>query len=423
MSNFGLKLHAMLDHDRSAYAVQSAPHSYNTFARGGPPTYHHPLPIEQEISRDRPTQPDDQPPSPSATSAPIHIHRRSYNAYTPSYHGSPLSHPDSRSWQQQPNLAPELDSMYDTDFLDNSYNPDFDRSPLSHASASGHPSPYLTNAEDFLSGGLFSLNNANSPAFFVQPPTRNNTVLSPPLDSFESFRYPYQKGVSPESSVGEEYLAASEANVLLAHRSHSRASSISSSHTHGRTTSQYGTGASGSPALASGDLDLSPNLTDFNNLQLENQWGGFTMSSAASTSNGSETGSNLASPYSKPMSPPTLLIPTDQPNANSYDSASLFDQSQPGLVPPPSLGLIPATPVTPPTNQPKLGFQEILRQQVAQRRAACESLFLAYPLSFLVFKVLRRPSIRHILMPCPKPWLILGLYSAPLESWPAIRRR
>jgi hypothetical protein len=74
----------------------------------------------------------------------------------------------------------------------------------------------------------------------------------------------------------------------------------------------------------------------------------------------------VPSPHTKPQSPPALVIPGDQP---ADTSASLFEQSQPGLFPPPSLGLIPATPVTPPTNQPKLGFQEILRQQVAQRRA------------------------------------------------------
>jgi hypothetical protein len=371
LSNFGVGLYAMLDHDRSAaYAVQANPYINANFPRGSP---HHPPEILQ----------DDQPPSPSATSAPIQISpRRPYNTYTPSYQGSP----DPRSWQQ----SAQLDHMYESEFLDadNSYNPDFDRSPLSHTSG-GHPSPYLTNTEDFLASGLF----INSPAFFVQPPTRNNTVLSPPL---ESFRYSYQKGISPESSVGEDYVGEPN-DLLFGHRSrtHSRASSISSAHTQALSNSHF-TGASTSPALVPGDLsEFSPRINDFSNLQLvDNQWGGFHMPNSASTSNGSEPGSNAPSPYAKPQSPPALVIPSDQSGNGGFDpSASLFDQTQPGLAPPPpARGLSPATPVTPPANQLKLGFQEILRQQVAQRRAACESPFLrAYPSSFLVCVSLKRP--------------------------------
>ncbi|QRV75029.1 C2H2 zinc finger [Ceratobasidium sp. AG-Ba] len=359
LSNFGAGLYAMFDHERS-YAVQRSPYISSEPARGSP----HP-----EIV----THPDE--PSPSATSAPIAIDRP--HAYTPSYHGSPQ--PDTRAWQP----TAQLDSMYESDFLDE-YQPDFDRSPLSHASSVGHPSPYLASAEEFLSAGLFG---ATSPAFFVQPPTRNNTVLSPPLGSLEAFRYSFQKPISPESSVGDDFLTGDD--LLLGHRSrtHSRASSISSSHTQhtqGVSNSHFGTGTSGSPALVPGEInEFSPQLTDFNNLQLaDNQWGGFHMpNSAASTSNGSETGSNVPSPHTKPQSPPALVIPGDQSNVAYEATASLFDASQPGLAPPqpPSLGLIPATPVTPPTNQPKFGFQEILHQQVAHRRAASSLLSGSQP--------------------------------------------
>ncbi|KAG9125318.1 Iron-sulfur clusters transporter atm1, mitochondrial [Ceratobasidium sp. 392] len=365
LSNFGAGLYAMFEHDRAAYAVQSSGYNSADFGRG---SSHHP----PEISFNQ----DDPPASPSATSAPIAIERR-YNAYTPSYHGSPSPAPDPRSWQP----TAQLDSMYESEFLDD-YRPDFDRSPLSHASQSvGQPSPYLASAEDFLSSGLFGV---SSPAFFVQPPTRNNTVLSPPLNSLDAFRYGYQKPISPESSVGDDHLAGDGNDLLFGHRSrtHSRASSISSSHTQGLSTSQFGTGASTSPALQPGDLtDLPQHINEFSNLQLvDNQWGGFHMNSTGSTSNGSETGSGVPSPYTKPQSPPALVIPSDHGGGGGFDGSSLFDVSQPGLAPPPpSLGLIPATPVTPPTNQPKLGFQEILRQQVAQRRAASPLLSGSQP--------------------------------------------
>ncbi|CAE6441624.1 unnamed protein product [Rhizoctonia solani] len=357
LRNFGMGFNAMLDSDRSAaYAVQTG-NPYNQFSRGN--VYQ----TEQDLLEQTSAQPCDEPPSPSATSAPITIPRA--GTYTPSYQGSPLNPP---AWSLSTRLAPELDSMYESEFLDE-YNPDFERSPLSTQSV-GHSSPYLSNAEDFLSANLFA-----SPSFFVQPPTRNNTVLSPPLDSFEALRYHYQKGFSPESSVGDDHLVGEPNDLLFGHRSrtHSRASSISSSHTQGLSASQFGTGASTSPNLLPGDVpELSPQLTDLSNLQIAESWGGFHIPrSAASTSNGSEPGSNMASPYSKPQSPPSLIIPTDHPLPPHIDpNASLFEATQPGLFPPPSLGLIPATPVTPPTNQPKLSFQEILLQQVAQRRAA-----------------------------------------------------
>ncbi|CAE6435964.1 unnamed protein product [Rhizoctonia solani] len=361
LRNFGMGLNAMLETDRSAaYAVHAGGNPYNAFSRGN--VYQ----TEQEIRVE--TQPIDEPPSPSATSAPITIPRA--GTYTPSYQGSPLN-PSGWPLSTSGRLAPELDSMYESEFLDaDTYNPDFERSPLSTHSV-GHSSPYLANAEDFLGANLF----ANSPSFFVQPPTRSNTVLSPPLDSFDALRYQYQKGFSPESSVGDDHLIGEPNDLLFGHRSrtHSRASSISSSHTQGLSASQY-TGGCTSPNLLPGDVpELSPHLSDLSNLQIQESWGGFHIPhSAASTSNGSEPGSNMASPYSKPQSPPSLIIPSDHPLPPHIDPhASLFEATQPpGLVPPPSLGLIPATPVTPPTNQPKLGFQEILRQQVAQRRAA-----------------------------------------------------
>ncbi|CUA76080.1 Transcription factor Sp1 [Homo sapiens] [Rhizoctonia solani] len=364
LRNFGMGLNAMLDTDRSAaYAVQATRNPYNAFARGNV--------YQEEDIQLEPAQPCDEPSSPSATSAPIAIPRA--GTYTPSYQGSPLNPPASASgWPlSSGRLAPELDSMYESEFLDaDTYNPDFERSPLSTQSV-GHSSPYLANAEDFLGANLF----ASSPSFFVQPPTRSNTVLSPPLDTFEALRYQYQKGFSPESSVGDDHLIGEANDLLFGHRSrtHSRASSISSSHTQGLSASQFGTGASTSPNLLPGDVpELSPHLTDLSNLQIAESWGGFHIPrSAASTSNGSEPGSNMASPYNKPQSPPSLIIPTDTLPPHIDPNASLFEATQPpGLVPPPSLGLIPATPVTPPTNQLKLGFQEILRQQVAQRRAA-----------------------------------------------------
>ncbi|GAB1521901.1 hypothetical protein RhiTH_005000 [Rhizoctonia solani] len=371
LRNFGMGFNAMLETDRSAaYAVQGG---YDDFSRGN--LYQTEREIRVEHS---PAQPGDEPPSPSATSAPIAIPRA--GTYTPSYHGSPLdTNPNpnpnpSAAWTLGGRLAPELDSMYESDFLEHdNYHPDFNRSPLSTHSVP-QSSPYLANAEDFLSVNLFG---SSSPAFFVQPPTRSNTVLSPPLDTFEALRYQYRKGYSPESSVGDDYLVDEPNDLLFGHRSrtHSRASSISSSHTQGLSVSQF-TGASTSPNLLPGDApELSPHLTDLGNLQIGDTWGGFHVSTVP-TSKGSEPGSNMASPYNKPQSPPTLVIPTDPPIPPNIDpNASLFEASQPpGLVPPPSLGLIPATPVTPPTNQPKLGFQEILRQQVAQRRAAAPLL-------------------------------------------------
>ncbi|KAG8687277.1 hypothetical protein FRC09_013590 [Ceratobasidium sp. 395] len=403
LSNLGAGLY---EHDR-AYAVQSMQYNSPDFGRGSP---HHP---EISFSQDL----DDAPGSPSATTAPIPIERRTYQAYTPSYHGSPLTSPPDPRWQP----SAQLDSMYESEFLDD-YRPDYDRSPLSHASQSvGQPSPYLASAEDFLSSGLFGA----SPAFFVQPPTRNNTVLSPPL---EAFRYTYsQKAISPESSVGDDHLTGDPNDLLFGHRSrtHSRASSISSNHTNqtqpGLSTSQYGTGASASPALVPGDLtELSPNLNNFDNLQLDNQWGGFHMpNSAGSTSNGSETGSGVPSPYTKPQSPPTLVIPGDQPNLG-YNGNSLFDASQPGLVPPPSLGLIPATPITPPNNQPKLGFQEILRQQVAQRRAASPLLSGSQPSDTSGSQAQSPPNVPDSIQQVPWSVLSQDLAQPPMPPMPPV---
>ncbi|KAG8710683.1 hypothetical protein FRC08_016849 [Ceratobasidium sp. 394] len=401
LANLGADLSVFDDR----YAVHAQPYMNPDFGRGSP--QYRPPEIAQDF--------EDPPASPSATTAPIPIERRAYNTYTPSYHGSPLANPPApRAWQ-----SAQLDSMYESDFLD-SYNPDFDRSPLSHASQSaGQASPYLPSTEDFLASGLFGVSN---PAFFVQPPTRNNTVLSPPLSSLDAFRYGYQKPVSPESSVGDDHLTGDPNDLLFGHRSrtHSRASSISSSHTQGLST-HFGTGASASPALAPGDLtDLSPQLTDLNNLQLvDNQWGGFRMpNSAASNSNGSETGSGVPSPYTKPQSPPALVIPGDQP-ANAFDSTSLFDASAPGLAPPPpSLGLIPATPVTPPTNQPKLGFQEILRQQVAQRRAASPLLSGSQPSDTSGSQAQSPPNV-----PDQAPWSTLisqDLAQPPIPPMPPV---
>ncbi|KAF8754128.1 Zinc finger, C2H2 type [Rhizoctonia solani] len=222
--------------------------------------------------------------------------------------------------------------MYESDFLEHdNYHPDFNRSPLSTHSVP-QSSPYLANAEDFLSVNLFG---SSSPAFFVQPPTRSNTVLSPPLDTFEALRYQYRKGYSPESSVGDDYLVDEPNDLLFGHRSrtHSRASSISSSHTQGLSVSQF-TGASTSPNLLPGDApELSPHLTDLGNLQIGiRAW----VQHGLAIQQASES--------------PTLVIPTDPPIPPNIDpNASLFEASQPpGLVPPPSLGLIPATPVTPP---------------------------------------------------------------------------
>ncbi|CAE6477391.1 unnamed protein product [Rhizoctonia solani] len=206
----------------------------------------------------------------------------------------PLNNPSTWPQSEGGRLASGFDLMHENEFLEtDAYDPDFDRSPLSTQSVS-HSSPYFANAEDFLGANLFG--GSNSPAFFVQPPTRNNTILSPPLDSFEALRYQYQKGFSPESYVRDE-----PNDLLFGHRSrtHSRASSISSSDTQCLSTSQFGTGTSAS----------------------------------------------------------SNLLPSEVSEVSS-------------LVSPPSLGLIPATPVTSPINRPKLGFQEILRGQMAQRRAA-----------------------------------------------------
>ncbi|CAE7131638.1 unnamed protein product [Rhizoctonia solani] len=361
LRNFGMGLNAMLEADRSAgYAVQMEGAYNNAFARGNA------YPTEEDLLEQTPAQPCESS-SLSATTEPIAIPRG--GTYTPSYQGSPLN---PSGWPSTGSLAPELDSMYDTEFYEETYRPDLERSPLSTHSAVH--SPYLTNTEDFLAANLFS----NSPAFFVQPPTRSNTVLSPPLDTYEALRYqPYQKSFSPDSSVGDDFLAGDN-DLLYGHRSrtHSRASSFSSSHTRGPSVSQFNANPSTSPSLLPGDPpELSPNLTDLSNLQIADTWGFHIQRSTASTSNGSEPGSNMASPHNKPQSPPVLTIPTDPPvppmPPHIDPNASLFEATQPpGLFPPPSLGLIPATPVTPPTNQLKLGFQEILRQQVAQRRAA-----------------------------------------------------
>ncbi|KAJ1307506.1 hypothetical protein OPQ81_001605 [Rhizoctonia solani] len=301
LRNFGMGFNAMLETDRSAaYAVHTGGDIYNQFSRGNP---------------------GDEPPSPSATSAPIAIPRA--GTYTPSYQGSPLNNP--APWPLSASgpgrLAPELDSMYENDFLESdTYNPDFDRSPLSTQSVS-QSSPYLASAEDFLGANLFG---SNSPAFFVQPPTRSNTVLSPPLDTFEAFRYQYQKGLSPESSVGDDHLVGEPNDLLFGHRSrtHSRASSISSSHTQGLSASQFGTGASTSPNLLPGDVpELSPHLNELRNLQIRDPWGGFHVPrSAASTSNGSEPGSNMASPHNKPQSPPVAHNPNRSPTAPEHRS-------------------------------------------------------------------------------------------------------
>lgn len=271
----------------------------------------------------------------------------------------------------------ELDSMYESDFLDaDVYNPDTDHSPLTSA---GHPSPYLTNAEEFLGTGLFG-----SPAFFVQPPTRANTILSPPLGG--DFRFQF-KG-SPDSSIGDDH-----EYLLGRSRTHSRASSISSSHTH------HYTGASASPVIPPDVPELSPHIADLHNLQLVDTWG-FHMS--ASTSNGSD--SNVPSPHPKPQSPPALLIP----DTATDPTASLFEASQPGLVPPPALGVIPATPITPP-NQPKLGFQEILGQQVARRRAACESASARPPpTDHITAPLVSHPSDGEQATP-PEPWSMPAL--------------
>ncbi|KAF8754131.1 hypothetical protein RHS01_06201 [Rhizoctonia solani] len=81
LRNFGMGFNAMLETDRSAaYAVQGG---YDDFSRGN--LYQTEREIRVEHS---PAQPGDEPPSPSATSAPIAIPRA--GTYTPSYHGSPL---------------------------------------------------------------------------------------------------------------------------------------------------------------------------------------------------------------------------------------------------------------------------------------------------------------------------------------------
>ncbi|KAG8710957.1 hypothetical protein FRC09_020847 [Ceratobasidium sp. 395] len=291
-------------------------------------------------------------------SAPMPSEHRAYRA-------SPLtSSPDPR---RQP--PARLDSRYESDLLDD-YRPDFDRSPLSYASQPvGQPSPHLATAEDFLSSGRFGA----SPAFFVQPPTRSNTSLFPPL---ESFRYTHWKPASPGSSVDEHHLAGDPNDRLSGRhsRNRSRASLTSSSHSPGLSTS-HRTGTSVSSAFSEDLAEFSPGPNNFDNVRfVDSPWGDFHIpNSAGSASGGPEVGSGVLSPHTKLQSPPTIIITGDQSNAG-FDHRSLFDTSQSDLASR-SLGLIPDTTVTPPTNQPRLGFQETLRQQVAQRRAASPLLF------------------------------------------------
>lgn len=281
---------------------------------------------------------DDDPPSPSAGSRPIDIPAASSSyhnwesvdyasglAYTPSYVGSFGSNQET-AWGDRETTAVYAGAA--GDLFDEKYEPE---------SYAAGPSPYLMM--DDQSAGFASLGNTKD-SLFPDPGVgiggtydQDQQHFSPRRDVFNA--------ASPASSIG---IADTAGTLNGQGQPRSRASSMSSNH-----------GAQSSPYMMSSDYNqpLYDNFSKALSLDASPTWNHQQgpLSNISRPSGPSLDFTSLPpdmSPSNKPLSPPSLLIPTETAGGLMPPASNVrgVKPASSDGGPQPAINLVPATPIS-----------------------------------------------------------------------------